>query len=539
MTGVRQEGRGRSPADAAMLLIELGRAVKAFRFYEPENPARKTALERSYRAWQAELERRGVLDLELAGGGFRLAGEPLGLGPLDELARALADAGVARLRVEPQLGLDGFTALAAALALDPDERAEAGSLSEALAAAAPGALSIHAVVGADSLARVGLDEDADLPAPKRQTTNVDPLSALNGLLHAEPDESRSGELRPEPEPDRGAELVSRLRELDECRDDTRYAGLLQGIAADTTALSGRGAPDDVYRSILVLSAHAVDSLRSERQRTLAEDLLFQLAAGERLADVVQRACAGGPMPSVRATQILLQLGAHAVPHLLDALLAADDPERRGRINAILIAMGEKTVPEVRASLEKGEPERARVAARLAGESQNPALVPYLRNLLREPGTPLELLKECARALMRIGSRSAEQALLEALGSPRIELSTVAAACTGSTGSARAFDGLVAALRRALRDDQLELAREAIRGLGRLGRADAVPILQEILERRSWLGRRKLRELQLAAAGAVGLIPGPAARTCLERAAARGDAQVRRAARTALSRAPSA
>jgi HEAT repeat protein len=307
------------------------------------------------------------------------------------------------------------------------------------------------------------------------------------------------------------------------------------VSAETAGLPAPS--DDGYRVILVLAAHSTDATRSERQRALAEESLFLLSTGERLDDIVRRACAAPPEASVRATQILLQLGAHAVPHLLDALLSADDPERRGRINAILIAMGDKTVPEVRASLEKAEPERARVAARLAGETQNPALVPHLRNLLREPGTSLELLKESARALVRIGSRSAEQALLEALASPRIELAAVAASCAGTSGSTRAFDALVGALRRALRDDQLELAREAIRGLGRLGRAEAVPILQEILDRRSWLGRRKLRELQLAAAGAVGLIPGPAARTCLERAASRGDAQVRRAARAALTRAP--
>jgi HEAT repeat protein len=531
-----QEGRGRSPADAATLLIELGRAVKACHFYAAAHPARKATLERSFRAWRTELERRGALELEVAGGAFRLTGETLGLGPLDELARALTEAGVARLCIQPDLGLEGFTALTAALALDPDERAE--RLALALAGLAAGGVAVEPAPGA-AAETAAVDDDADLPAPKRQTTNVDPLAALGGLLRADTDESCDGALRPEPEPDRGAELVSRLRSLDECRDDARYAALLQAIATDTAALAGAGgsAADDVYRSILVLSAHATDSIRSERQRTLSEDLLFQLATNERLADVVQRACAPGPMVSVRATQILLQLGAHAVPHLLDALLSADDPERRGRINAILIAMGEKTVPEVQASLERQEPERARVAARLAGETQNPALVPYLRNVLREPTTSLELSKECAKALVKIGTRSAEQALLEALASPRAELATVAASCAGTTGSTRAFDGLVGALRRALRDDRLELAREAIRGLGRLGRAEALPVLEEILGRRSWLGRRKLRELQLAAAGAVGHIPGEAARACLQRAATRGDANVRRAARAALARTP--
>jgi HEAT repeat protein len=534
----------------ATLLIELGRAVKACRFFAPDRPERKAALERSFRVWQSELARRGALDLALEGGAFRAtgAGEPAGIGPLAELARVLAERGASRLRVGPALELDAFVALAGALARDPDELAEAGGLAQVAARAAAGSLAFDGAAAeapapqaapepapAPPRARAAADDDADLPAPKRQTLAVDPLAALGDRLRAGESEERDGELRPEPALDPGGELVSRLRALDECRQDARYTELLQGIAADSAAHADGRPCDDVYRVILVLSSHATDSLRSERQRTLAEDALFQLASGARLDDIVQRACAPGPLPSVRATQILLQLGAHAVPRLLDALLGAGDPERRGRINAILIAMGDKAAPEVRASLERLEPERARIAARVAGDMQNPALVPYLRNALKDATAPIELARELARALARIGGRSAEQALAEALASPRVELAALAASCFSAGGSPRVFDALAAALARALRDDLPELAREAIRALGRLGRPEAVPLLEDVLGRRALLGRRKLRELKLAAAAALGRIPGEAARACLARTAARGDAQVRRAAQAALVR----
>lgn len=543
-----QGGTGRSSADVATLLIELGRAVKACRFFAPERPERKAALERSFRVWKSDLERRGALDLALEGGGFRSAGagEPAGIGPLAELARALSERGAVRLRVGPALDLEAFVALAGALAQDPDELAEAGGLAQVAAQRAPGVLAFDGDVpqaaatqaAPEPIAappRAAAADDDDLPAPKRQTTAVDPLAALGELLSAAESEQHDGVLRPEPALDAGAELVGRLRSLDECRKDPRYTELLQGIVADAAAFADGKPCDDAYRVILVLSAHAMDSLRSERQRTLAEDALFQLAAGARLDDIVQRACAAGPMPSVRATQILLQLGAHAVPRLLDALLTTGDPERRGRINALLIAMGDKAAPEVRASLERLEPERARLAARVAGDMQNPALVPYLRNALKDATAPLELAREIARALSRIGGRSAEQALAEALASPRAELAALAASCFTAGGSPRVFDALAAALSRALRDDLPELAREVIRALGRVGRPEAVPMLEDVLGRRALLGRRRLRELKLAAATALARIPGEAARACLERTAARGDAQVRRAAHAALAR----
>lgn len=546
-----QGGTGRSSADVATLLIELGRAVKACRFFAPDHPERKAALERSFRVWQSDLARRGALDLALEGGAFRAAGagEAAGIGPLAELARALAERGASRLRVGPALELDAFVALAGALARDPDELAEAGGLAQVAARAVAGSLAFDGVAAEASApqaapeppaapprARAAVDDDdADLPVPKRQTLAVDPLAVLADRLRAGESEQRDGELRPEPALDPGSELVSRLRALDECRHDARYTEMLQGIVADAAALADGKPCDDVYRVILVLSSHATDSLRSDRQRTLAEDALFQLASGARLDDIVQRACAPGPLPSVRATQILLQLGAHAVPRLLDALLRAGDPERRGRINAILIAMGDKAAPEVRASLELLEPDRARIAARVAGDMQNPALVPYLRNALKDATAPIELARELARALARIGGRSAEQALAEALASPRVELAALAASCLSAGGSPRVFDALAAALARALRDDLPELARESIRALGRLGRPEAVPLLEDVLGRRALLGRRKLRELKLAAVAALGRIPGEAARGCLARTAARGDAQVRRAAQAALVR----
>ena len=545
-----QESPGRGPADVATLLIELGRALKACRFYPPEHPARKATLDRGFRAWQSELGRAGALDLELRQRAFRIAGtsDPIGRGALDDLARELVHRAVRRIHFAPGLGAEEFAALVAVLSLDPDAVAAAGGIERAFyERSQAGGVTLNEVDYKAALERETSGEpahgeagaetpggDGTPPGGASETGDGDPLAAL-AQVQAPPDEARDGSLPSEPEADRSAELVSLLRRLDECRDDQRYGELLREIAVRTASLPDERPCDDAYRAILVLSAHATESARSERQRALAEDALFQLASGPRLDDVVARACATGPLGSVRATQILLQLGAHAVPRLLDTLLRESQPERRGQLNAVLIAMGEKAMPEVKSALQAGDPERARLAARLAGEIQNPAVVPYLRNLLRDSDAPLELAREAAKALVRIASPGALQTLVEALGSPRPELAAAAAVCVGASGTPRALEPLVNALRRALREGEFELAREAIRALGRLGRHEALPVLEDILTRRSLLGRRRLRDLKMAAAAAVARLPGEEARVCLERLAGRGDAQVRRAAQTALER----
>jgi HEAT repeat protein len=379
------------------------------------------------------------------------------------------------------------------------------------------------------------DPDADLPAPRPQTTDVDPLRELHRHLEEAADESSDGALVPEPAGDRGAELVGGVRALDECRDDAAYEESLRRVTCEDAALADEGPSDDTYRAVLVLSSHAVEALRSERQRAVAEEALFQLAAGSRLDDVVQRACETGPQASVRATQILLQLGAHAVPRIFDALVNEREPERRGQLNALLIAMGEKALPEVKASLEATQPERARLAARLSGEMQNPACIPYLAALVKEVATPIELVREAAKALVRIGTPSAVVVLQEAVASPRPDLAGAAAYCLGASQAPRALETLAGALRRALREDQDELAREAMRGLGVLGRSEAVPVLEEVLSRRGLLARRRLRELKLGAVSALARIRGDDARAALERIAAKGDPQVRHAAGAALKR----
>ena len=80
---------GRGATDVVALLIELGRALKACRFFGVEHPARKSALDRSFHAFSAGLERSGELNLEVGGGAIRQAGRPdlVGPGSVEGLAR--------------------------------------------------------------------------------------------------------------------------------------------------------------------------------------------------------------------------------------------------------------------------------------------------------------------------------------------------------------------------------------------------------------------------------------------------------------------
>ena len=525
---------GRTPSDVATLLLELGRVVKARQFYAEGDPALAELVDRGFRSFRAEIERHGRLELEIGPTGVRMAegSEPVFRGRLDDLARELSRGDVRALRLESDLDLRAFRTLVDALAggpqpprrpADPPREApsvQARAREEGARSEASGNDTASQPSSQSSLARSeAAMEESPAPSPEKSTPSLDqsPLEA-----------PAAGE--------QGARLVSLLRELDACTDHARYPELAAKVGAEGAALFEAGFPDEAYRTMRVLGMHASDlSRRSAPQREIAAQQLAELATGARLEALIARACARGAEASIRASQLLLQLGARVVPILLHRIEVEKDADRRGQLAGILIAIGEKAAPELVRVMEGGDLRRARTAARFAGEIQNPAAVATLRRLLQRPDS--ELRREAAKALVRIGHASAIDALVEALERRDDGVASLAAYCLGATASPRAFDALREALPRALFRGDFELARELVRAFARFGRSEAAPDLAAVLARKSLLKRRPLRELKLTAIDALAKLPGSAALQALAVAGESREPQVREAARRALARRP--
>jgi HEAT repeat protein len=222
-----------------------------------------------------------------------------------------------------------------------------------------------------------------------------------------------------------------------------------------------------------------------------------------------------------------------VPKLLEAAEGEGDPIRRGQLHGILIALGGKTLPALLEAMGGGEPGRVRNAIRIAGESQIPGAVPRLAEIL--VGGDGGLREEAGRALVRIGDASALEALSSVLNSEIDGLPALATDCLAASASPRAVGALVRAMGEAIHSGEIESAHEAIRALGRLARPEAAGTLAELLLRKGIRKRRRLRELKVAAASALGRIPGDEAVGALSQAARSRDTQLRRAAQTALDR----
>jgi len=557
---------GRSASDLATLLVDLGRVVKGRTFYGPADPKLAALFQRGLRAWQGDLNRHGALELEVGPAGFwsPRSRSAIARSELGGLAAEFSARGVRRVRFEKDIDAEALAAFVELLASDRAVVEESGGFERALYARVPAGIVVNGAPPkleaeepepAEKFPVEGdpeeetfelLEEDESRPLagdPEPSGTPDEVSDHQHPAGHREtptaPQRSRTEELDEAPLeraiPDtRSAELVDLLREMDDCDDRFKYGDLVPRVVMIAERLSGEGRLDESYRVILELARHAGDdSKRPASQAALAAEYLSSLVTDIRLEDLIDRASAPGAEASVRATQVLLQLGEEVVPALFEAAVRAPDPDRRGQMHGILIAMGEKNLPTLLDAMDGCEPERVRSAIRIAGESQNPGAVPRLAEILACDNAVLR--EEAGKALVRIGDPSALEVLISALDSSIAGVPALAAYCLAASASERAVDPLLHAMHEAIRSRRTELAREAIRALGRLAHPEATGDLAELLLSKSILKRRRLRELKVAAASALGRIPGDDAVGALAQAARSRDRQLRRAAQTALDR----
>jgi HEAT repeat protein len=528
--------RLRTAPELATLLLELGRLIRARRYYPAGDRRLAGVFERSLRAWRSDLARRGALDVEVVPEGFRENGARgvLSHPQLAELQQDLAERGVHRLRFDADLEGEAFAAFAEVLAGDAGRTASRGGFASSLYAHSPAGIVVNELPPKAASPATAPEPEPE-PEPDSPTLplglpedyeelGADTLAVSTAL-------SSMDEVGEAAAPSQDLDVL--LRQLDECASASEY----QDLARRATLLAERafdeGRPDECFRAAVRLAAQT-HSKENPRLRVLAETFLRSLMQGARLEDLVLRAARALDDGDLEASQVLLALGDAAVPALLDGLLALENNAERERLTSIVVTLVEHALPAVIERLRSGAaPARARAAARVAGELQHPDVVAPLSVLLGEEDRGVR--EEAVRALVRIGSEPAVNALASVLDSETPGLALAALHGLGGTGSARAIPPLERALARAVEARDAARGKEAIRALGRLGRPEAALALVALLERRVRLGGGWLRELKAAAVSALAAVPGDEAVAALAQAAQARDTQLRRAAQTALDR----
>jgi hypothetical protein len=527
----------RTKTDVTSLLLELARALRGFSFYRETDPQRRTLLDRAFRAVSGELSRSGSIDLELKEAGFWVAGLSEAIesdGVLTPLKTALRTHNLSRLCIDPSLtrtALHGFFDL---LGQPVDRFKSPDSFAQFLAARDSQGLRLN-----------DLDDRHAATTPKLSTTPPRASASLGSILISnEPEQSISSAESEQEKPtldrdpldapaadDRGERLRARLIELDRTVEDSAYQRRASDITVWAQDLWKEELFDECYRALLVLADHAVGrGGRPEAQARTAAGCFEQLACGDQLGDLIRRATGPGGA-GIRAAQLLLQLGSSVVPALVDRICEQNDLDQSAPLHSLVLALGEASLPTLIEAIEGADDRRAQIGIRLAGELQNPAVLPALMNVLRTSDLPRRI--ETIRALSFLPGEESKNALARALESNFEEIAVAATRVVATSEGAKAVPALLDVLAASLHTNRTNASRALIEVLGQLGDERAVPRLSAILERKPMLRRAHHHAIQLAAIDALAILPTKEARRSIERTARHGGRPVREHARKCL------
>lgn len=262
-------------------------------------------------------------------------------------------------------------------------------------------------------------------------------------------------------------------------------------------------------------------------------LFDQLARTETVAELVRIVEeSGDALPREQLGALL----AYFPPESLGPLLRAGEGSASEAARAALLNAAERLAAPnpgaLRAFVQDADPAIAAGAARLVGRLRVSEAGPDVARLLGRPEARVRVA--AIEALQELRSPAASGALEGSLEDEEREVRVAAARALAALRWAPARARLEAALdSRRLREADLTERIAFFEAYGQLAGAEAVGVLDRMLNGKSWLGRRESGEMRACAALGLGRVRHPGAEKALAAAAADPDPVVRSAVGRAL------
>lgn len=147
-------------------------------------------------------------------------------------------------------------------------------------------------------------------------------------------------------------------------------------------------------------------------------------------------------------------------------------------------------------------------------------------------------REAVQAFGIIGGPKAVGLLVKALSDDDVRIRSMAATNLGKMGKPAALIPLLEVVQsKEFQKKESSEVKSFFDAIGMVGSNEAIPVLQQILERKSWLGRGTTDELRSGAASALAMIGSPEARAILEAGRESKDTDIRTACLQALRKQP--
>lgn len=518
-------------------LAAVQRAVATCQFYPQNHPLLLDALKDGYRAWLSVEE-----DCRWEDTGLRLRNGVLWLGDARigaenpavlNLTRALAGHGLVGLRQRAPLSQDGFSRFVQLLAAAPDTLAAQGGLSGAwkrapdasslelqrltVAAAGPREADRERPVGRGEEWGQGLSQGAGIEAL------ADPLvfSRLQAFQNRGPRERR---------------VLDLLLRLGRTEDITAFLNLLKEIAQIAQEYVEAERFREAYHVALFLyrEAQNMDAVGKGGKRDYLLDTLRLILRGSFLPWLIAQVTAGrGHEETEVGGYILRALGKSAVVPLINALVSEKDRIGRRRLVDILVAIGDPVVPFAVKMLDDQRWYVVRNMVTILGGVASPEALRALGRLAADPDNRVR--REAVRAVARVTVPGAEEILLAFLGDSDASVRLMAVSTAPAHRSPQVHEALVRMFRSLRgRGADWNLKAATLQAIGRMALPEALPVLEGVVRKRPFFGRRRWEALQVTATQALAELGADTAGRLLEELKGHRSPEVQKAAARALA-----
>ena len=316
-------------------------------------------------------------------------------------------------------------------------------------------------------------------------------------------------------PDRKSEILKILREL-------------------LPNLLSRGAVEYAANVLEELAAvRAEPGVLDEVRQRECDEVLDDLSSTETLEELV-RALQDGTIdvPVDVLGRLLKFLRAGALPVLLGAAEQEEIPGLKDTLRGAVHGIASENPEGVLALLDHADPVVTSGAVRLIGRMGMAEAAPSLVGLISHPDTDVRLaLVETAELLRDV---TTTDTLIDALSDAEPDVRVAAARALATLRvetAAPALEALVTG--KKIRQADLTEKIAIFESYALLGGAGAAEVLNELLNKKSFLGRREPSQIRASAARALGRAELPGAQEALRAAHDDADAVVRTAVRQAL------
>ena len=164
-------------------------------------------------------------------------------------------------------------------------------------------------------------------------------------------------------------------------------------------------------------------------------------------------------------------------------------------------------------------------------------LPYIQKAFSHK--EIRVRREAIQALGLIGGPKAVSLLVRALTDEDVRIRAMAAINLGKVGKKAGLGPLLEVVQiKEFQKKEPEEIKAFFDAIGMIGSNESIPVLQQLLERKSWFSRGKTDEIRIGAAHALAMIGTPEAKAILESGRSSKDESIREACLQALRSKPS-